>query len=116
MASEKRYIHDRLILLLLSVATFLVILGSLLILLRLGGRNNGYIVQYRANLGISAYKTGDAWQLVDFIGFMVLVLILHVLISVRAYRIKREYAVTVLGMSLLLLVMAIVVSNALLVT
>ncbi len=114
--AEKRYIHDRVILLLLSISTFLVLLGSLLIALRLGGRNNGYIVQYRANLGISAFKTGSAWQLLSFIGFMLVVLVVNTMLSIRAYNIRREYATTILGMGLLLIVMAIVVSNALLVT
>ncbi|HSX43996.1 MAG TPA: hypothetical protein VLE69_01715 [Candidatus Saccharimonadales bacterium] len=117
MPNQNRFIHDRLILLLLSVSTFLVILGSLLIGLRLGnGQGGGYIVQYRSNLGISAFKTGGQIELLAFIVFMVLVLVLHTLVSIRAYRVRREYAATVLGMGLLLIVMAIVVSNALLVT
>lgn len=116
MSAPKRFTHDRLLLLLLSVSIFLVILGSIMVGWRLGSRNSGYIVQYRANLGISAFKTGSIWGIVDFIGFMVMVAVLHTAVSVRAFRVRREYAVVIMGMGVLLLVMAIVVSNALLVT
>ncbi len=116
MPNPQRYIHDRLILLLLSINAFLVIFGSLQVALRLGGRNNGYIVEYRANLGISHFKPGSAWGLVNFIGFMVLVMAVNTIISIRIYGVRREYAATVLGMGVLLLVVAIVVSNALLIT
>ena len=116
MPTATRYIHDRLILLLLSVNAFLAIFGSLQIALRLGGRNGSYIVEYRANLGVSHFKPGTAWGLVEFIAFMLLIMVINTLISVRAYRVRREYAATVLGMGVLLLVIAIVVSNALLIT
>lgn len=116
MPNPKRYIHDRLILLLLSVNSFLVIFGALQIALRLGSRTSGYIVEYRANLGVSHFKPGGAWGLADFIIFMLLIFAVNTLISVRAYRIRREYAAAALAMGLLLLILSIVVSNALLIT
>jgi len=116
MPNPKRYIHDRLILLLLSVNAFLAIFGSLQVALRLGGRNNGYIVEYRANLGVSHFKPGNVWGLVNFIIFMLLIMAVNTLISIRVYQVKREYAATVLAMGVLLLIVAIVVSNALLIT
>jgi hypothetical protein len=116
MAIPKGYFHDRLILLLLTVNSFLVVLGSLLILLRLDpGRNEGYIVQNRTNLGISAYKIGHASDLVAFIFFMILILVINIVLSVRVYPIHRQFAVTALAMGLLLISLAIIVSNALLV-
>jgi hypothetical protein len=116
MGPQKRYIHDRLILLLLSISAFLTIFGGLWTVLRLGSRNSGFIVQYRTNLGISAFKTGRASEVLNFAIFMVLVLALHTMVSVRAYRYGREYSVAVLGLGIFLLILAIVVSNALLVT
>lgn len=112
----KRYLHDRLILLLLSINIFLAILTSLWVLLKLdAGRSAGYIVQYRASLGISALKTGDASDLVAFIGFALLVLVVHVVLSIKAYSIRREVSVIVLSLGILLLLLALIVSNALLV-
>lgn len=116
MTIPKKYLHDRLILLLVSVNLFLAFLTTLWILFKLdSGRSAGYIVQYRSNLGISALKTGDAAELVAFILFAVLVVVLHVILSIKAYPIRRHVSVVILGMGALLLVLSFIVSNALLV-
>lgn len=115
MTIPKKYLHDRLVLLLLSINAFLMLLTSLWVLLRLdAGRSAGYIIQYRANLGIGALKTGDASELIAFIGFAVLVLVLHVILSIKAYPIRREVSVIILLLGILLLLLALIVSNALL--
>ena len=115
MTIPKKYFHDRLILLLLSVNTFLTVLGAVLILLNVGGsHSNGYIVQYRANLGLSAFKSGGIMTCISFIVFSFFTLICNTVLSIRAYHVRRHFAVAVLAMTLLLLVLSIVVSNALL--
>ena len=116
MASSRKYFHDHLVLLLLSINTFLAFVASLFVLLRLStGHGNGYIVQYRPSLGINAFKTGSVTELLGFIGFALVVLVIHVILSMRAYHIHRQLAVTILGLGVLLLVLTIIVSNALLV-
>ena len=116
MPATKKYFHDKVVLLLLSATFFLAFLGSVLILLRLGdGQANNYIVQYRSNLGLSAYKTGSVGGLLEFVLFVVLVLIIQVVLSIKTYHIQRQLSMIILGMGVLLLVMAIIVSNALLV-
>lgn len=88
---------------------------SLWVLFKLdAGQSAGYIVQYRASLGISALKTGSASDLVAFIGFAILVLVIHAFLSVRAYPIRREVSVVILCLGALLLLLALIVSNALL--
>jgi hypothetical protein len=116
MTIPKKYLHDRLILLLLSINVFMAFLASIWVFFKLdGGRSAGYIVQYRSSLGISALKTGDSSELIAFIGFAFMVLVVHFVLSVRAYHIKREVSVVILGFGILLLVMSMIVSNALLV-
>jgi hypothetical protein len=116
MTIPKKYFHDRLVLLLLSINVFVAFLATLWVLFKLdSGRSAGYIVQYRSSLGISALKTGDAGELVAFIGFALMVLVIHFVLSVRAYPIKREVSVIILSLGILLLVMSVIVSNALLV-
>lgn len=116
MAVPKKYFHDHLVLLLLSINAFLAFAASLFVLLRLStGHGNGYIVQYRPSLGINAFKTGSVTELLSFIGFALLVLVVHGVLSMRAYHIHRQLAVTILGLGVLLLVLTIIVSNALLV-
>lgn len=115
MTIPKKYLQDRLILLLLSINVFLAVVTSVWVLFKLDpGRSAGYIVQYRASLGISALKTGGATELAAFIGFAVLVLVLHTVLSIKAYNIRREASVVMLMFGVLLLTMAWIVSNALL--
>jgi len=114
--SEQKYFHDRLVLLLISINTFMVILGSLLTLLRIdGGRNEGYIVQWRSNLGISAFKTGSSSEITAFVLFSLIVLVISLILSYRAYKYNREFSVTILSLSLILTILSVVVSNALLI-
>lgn len=114
MHIPKKYFHDRLILLLLSASTFFALLNAVLILFRLDSSRGTYIVQYRANLGLSAYKAGDSTTFISFVLFGFLILGLQVVLSMRIFNVHRQYAVVVSVLSLLLLILSIVVSNALL--
>jgi hypothetical protein len=116
MASYKKYFHDHLVLLLLSINAFLAVAGSIFILLRLStSHGTGYIVQYRASLGINAFKTGRVTDILSFIAFAALVLAVHTVLSIRAYNIHRQLAIAILSLGILLLVLTIIISNALLV-
>ncbi len=116
MALSKDYFHDRSVLLLLTVNSFLAALGTLLVLLKFNpGRNEGYIVQFRANQGIDTFKHGRASDLLAFIAYLIVILVINTIISMRVYHIHRQFAVTILSMSVLLMILAIIVSNSLLV-
>lgn len=115
MATPKKYFHDHLVLLLLSINAFLAIAGSIFILVRLStSHGTGYIVQYRSSLGINAFKTGSVVELLSFAVFALLVLVIHTSLSLRVYKIHRQPAIAVLALGILLLVLAIIISNALL--
>jgi len=116
MATPKKYFHDHLVLLLLSINVFLAVAGSIFILLRLStSHGTSYIVQYRANLGINDFKTGSVVDLLSFIAFAALVLAVHTTLSLRAYHIHRQLAIAILSLGVLLLALTIIISNALLV-
>jgi hypothetical protein len=115
MHTPKRYIHDRLVLLLLTANTFFTILTSVLILLRVGAsRNEGYIVQYRPSLGLSRYFKGEKTDILSFAVFCILILVLHTVLSIRVYHIRRHFSIVILGMGLLLILLALVISYSLL--
>ena len=114
MHIPKDYFHDRMILLFLSASTFFALLNSILILLRLDSSRGTYIIQYRANLGLSAYKAGDSTTFLSFVLFGFIILAFQVILSMRAFNIHRQYAIVISALSLLLLILSIVVSNALL--
>lgn len=88
---------------------------TLLVLLRLDTSHSTYIIQYRSDAVINAFKSGSSLDLLSFVFFGILVFIFNTIISLRAYLIHRQLAVVSLGLGTLLLVLALIVSNALLV-
>ncbi|MDQ3159326.1 MAG: hypothetical protein M3P98_04315 [bacterium] len=111
----KRYFHDRWALLFLTINSFLVGLISVAILLRLdSAKGEGYITQYRSNLGVNQFQSGEGTVFLTFIAFSVLVLVISTMLSMKVYENHRQYAISALGMCLMLLVMVFFVSNALL--
>jgi len=115
MTIPTKYLRDRVVLLLLSVNVFLALLTTVFVLLRLSSNHgNGYIVQYRPALGIAAYKSGSVLDLIGFVVFALLIVVVHVVLSIKTYRIHRQLAVAILGLGILLLVLTIIISNALL--
>lgn len=115
MATPKKFFHDHLVLLLLSVNAFLTLAVAVLVLLKLGNSHStGYIVQYRPSLGIGAFETGSVLELLSFIGFSVIIFTAHTLLSMRAYQVRRQVALAILSLGILLQLLAIIISNALL--
>lgn len=116
MTISKKYFHDHIVLLLLSINAFLAVAGSILILIRLStSHGTGYIVQYRASAGINDFKTGTVVELLSFVAFAALVLVVHAVLSHSAYKIHRQLSIFILSLGILLLILTIIVSNALLV-
>ncbi len=118
MATPKKYFHDHLVMLLLSVDIFLAIGGSLFILLSLGSSNSSsYIVQCRDcsnTAAVNKFTNGSMSGLLAFIVFAALVVASQLVLSYRAYKIHRQLAITILALGVPLLVIMIIVSNALL--
>ncbi len=115
MHTPNRYIHDRIVLLLLTANTFFAVLTSVLIVLKLdSSRAEGYIVQFRPSLGLSAYYKGDSTGILSFAVFSVVILVFHTYISVRVYDLRRHFAIVILAMGTILILLALVISNALL--
>lgn len=116
MEIPKKYLHDKPILALLSANLFLTGLVVLSILLRISGSGtDGFVAQFRENLGLNAFQAGDVFSILSFIAFALVVMVLNSILSVRTYEIKRQLSLVVLGFATLLLVLTLIVSNALLV-
>lgn len=114
MATPKKYFHDRLVLLLLSINAFLAIVGSIIILLKISDPSATYAVQYRARLGLNAFSSGSSAEIMSFIAFALLVFGLHFYLSRKIYPIRRHFSIAFLALGTLLLTLSIIVSNALL--
>lgn len=115
MHLPKNYFHDKTVLALLSALAFLFIATIISIIVRVAtGDGSDYFVEYRSNVGISAFRTAGIAEILTFIWFTILVVVLSVMLSIRTYHIKRQLAHTVLMFGGLLVLLALIVSNSLL--
>ena len=115
MAEPKKYFHDHTVLLLLSTNIFLAVAGSILTLVRLStSHGTGFIVQYRSNLGINAFKTGEGLEIISFVAFALIAVVIHTTLSLRTYKVHRQLSLIILSLGTLLLLLGVIISNALL--
>lgn len=116
MNTPKRYLHDRLVLILLSVNAFFAVFNAIWILLRLDSNNSTgrVVVQYRPSLGLSGYYyDGGKIGVLSLAAFSLFILVFHTIMSIKVYKIRRQFALVILGMGLLLILLSLVISNAL---
>lgn len=115
MEIPKNYFHDRLILFLLSINSFFVMLGIVMVLLGLGNGTEGtFIIQYRANLGVINQLSGSSLTFITFIVFLLVMLVVNTMLSMRIYTAWRQLSVVILSLSTLLILLTLVVINLLL--
>ncbi len=114
MTHKRAFFHDRLILLLLTVNAFLVALCIATIMLRLGDTSESYIGQYRANLGLDAYKVSGLGEILSFIPFVVIVYSFQLFVGMRMYGIRKSVSHIILLLTTLLLLLALLASYSLL--
>ncbi len=115
MAVKRKYYHDHLILLLNSVDIFLGIIVIGLLIVRLASQNHAsYFIQYRPILGLNAFQTGSAINLISFGLFALLIMVVNSVLSFKVYLINRHFSIIILLSGALLLLVALLVSNALL--
>lgn len=110
----KTYFHDRLILLILSINTFLA--GALILtaLLALNDSSAGYIREYRANLGLDGYAAGGIKDVIAFAVFSALLYGFQIYASTRIYHIRKHMSLVILLITLVIYIFALLVINALL--
>lgn len=116
MSSTKHFIQDRTALLLVSVNAFLALAAMVLIGLKLDASKGtvNYIVSFRSSLGFDGYTQGTVWDVASFMVAAGLIFLIGLTLSYRTYPIKRELSLAVLTLTVPLLVLVIIVSNALL--
>ena len=115
---SKKYIQDKVILLLLSINTFLVLLWTIIVSLRLAGSSgtDAFFIEYRpSSSGIAQYQQGGVLDVLSFVVFLWVSLGIIIFLSAKAHHMKRQLALMVLGFGILLSLFTMIVSNALLV-
>jgi hypothetical protein len=110
----KPYLHDRLILLILSINTFLAAALIISSLLPLSDTGSGYIREYRSNLGLDGYLAGDVKDIVSFAVFAVIVYTFQLITSIKVYHIHKRFSIIILLLALITFIFGLLASRALL--
>jgi hypothetical protein len=108
MEIPNKYLHDRLVLLLITITAALVVVGIGVVLLRFDvSKNPTTIVAYRPNISGAAYQSGKPVDIYSLAIFMVVTGLAAVVLSARIYSLRRSVAMFILTSNVFLLVLAI---------
>lgn len=116
----QKYLYDKLLLVLVSVVVFLTVAITVVTLLRVGGGQgiSEYYIEYRQGPHHSPSgdfsPTGSIWSMLQFVLFSVIVAVASIILSVKTFKLKREVSIIVLVFAILLITLALIVSNVLL--
>ena len=114
MPTPKTYFQDRLILLILSINTFLAVALIIASLLSINDSNAGYIKEFRSDLGLDGYKAGGILDIVAFAVFSAILYVFQLFTSRKIYHIRRHMSLVILLLSMILYIFSFMVINALL--
>jgi hypothetical protein len=115
MINKNKFFHDRIILLLLSFNVLVSLSAGLVILLKLINLPSGYypFVQGRFPSGQKIYSTGSITSLYSLVLFILFILLFNSFLSYKTYPYKKNFSITVLSLSLLLVALTFLVSQSL---
>ncbi len=116
MKIPNKYFHDRVVLFLISFNSFFAALTILWNLSRIGSSSSDlFIIQCRyCSETFPQLISGGSQEFIAFVLFVLIVLVSNIVLSMRIYEEKRRYAIGILALTTVLIIFALVVSNALL--
>lgn len=108
---SKKYLHDRVVLILITLISLLLAFGVSMILLRFDvSKNPTTIVEYRPNISGSSYVSGKPIDIYSLAIFMLIISAAAVALSARIYHIRKYLAIFILAATLFLLLLTIRIS------
>jgi len=114
MEISKKFLQDRLMLLLITILAVLVAIGVSTVLVRFDvTKNPTTIVAYRPNISGSSYQSGKAIDIYSMAVFMIITATAATMIGSKVYALRRELSTFTLGAGIFLLLLSIIVANAL---
>lgn len=115
MATPKKFLHDKTVLMLLTINYFFTFLITLLITLALTDSSQRvFTIEHRPSLGLDANSVGGAEHVVSLIIFVIFIAIANTVLGSKIYPIKKHLAHIVLGMGSITIVFTGIVSYYLL--
>src|SRR3989338_11131601 len=114
MELPKKFLHDSIVLLMITLLAVLVVVGVAVVLLRFDiSKNPTTIVAYRPNISGASYQSGKPIDIYSMAIFMAITAVGAVILSARVYVLKRYLSIFILAGSVFLLILATIVSNSL---
>ena len=114
MDISKKFLHDRLVLLLVTVMAVLLAIGILSVLIRFDiSKNPTTIVAWRPNISGSSYQSGKPIDIYILAAFMAIIAAAAVVLGSRIYSLRRSIALFILASANFLLILSAIVANAL---
>lgn len=112
MNIPKKYFHDKSVLGLIGLNAALFVLTIANVLLNVDTELNSVsIISYRSSRAIQT--SGPTSSLYEFAFFAVVVTVVSMLLSIKLYSHRKHLAISVLGLNVVSLMLALVVFNAL---
>ncbi|OGL26202.1 hypothetical protein A3E49_03350 [Candidatus Saccharibacteria bacterium RIFCSPHIGHO2_12_FULL_49_19] len=107
MDLPKKFLHDRTVLILLTLLSALVVIGVSIVALRFDvSKNPTTIVAYRPNISGSAYQSGKPLDIYLLAVFMVIIAISAAILSARIYNVRRTISIFILASAAFLLLLS----------
>lgn len=114
MELSKKFLHDRLVLALITVIAALSVIGVSIVLLRFDvTKNPTTTIAYRPSISGSSYQSGKPIDIYALALFMIITAVGAIAISSRVYDVRRSLAVFLLAGSVFLLILSAIVANSL---
>ena len=111
MEISKKFLHDRLVLIFITMIAVLVVIGVSVVLLRFDvSKNPTTVVAYRPNITGSSYQSGKPIDIYVLALYMLLTSVGAVFLSAKLYIIRQSMAIFVLASTVFLLLLSIRVS------
>jgi hypothetical protein len=107
MDLPKKFLHDRLVLLLITLISVLLVVGVSVVLLRFDvSKNPTTVVAYRPNISGASYQSGKPIDIYSLAVFMVVAAVGGVVLGAKIYGVRRYVSIFMLTSTVFLLIMA----------
>ena len=114
MELPKKYLHDRLVLLLITLIAVFLVIGVSIVLLRFDvSQNPTTTIAYRPSISGSSYVSGKPIDIYSLAVFMAITALGSVVLSSRIYNVRRALALFLLAGAVFLLILSAIVANSL---
>lgn len=114
MEKPKKFLHDRLVLMLVTLIAILLAIGVTTVFVRFDiSKNPTTIVAWRPNISGSSYQSGRPIDIYSLAFFMVITALSSVTLAARLYPLRRSISLFILASASFLLILSAIVANAL---